>query len=102
MCWMAANQIGAEKGQKVKLMFIDVKKAHLNRVVGDEWACIDLPDEDVEPGMCGRMRRWLYGMSPAASAWEKDYFRRLDLPEHGRGSLHERLSQLARRTAQSR
>ncbi len=76
--WMAANQVGAEPGQPVKLMFIDVEKAHLNGVVGDERACVELPDEDAEPGVCGRLNRWLYGTRPAASAWEKDYADRLE------------------------
>ena len=51
-------------------MLIDVKKAHLNGVVGeDEWACIELPDGDKLQGMCGRLRRWLHGMRPAGWAW---------------------------------
>jgi hypothetical protein len=62
----------------VEIRLIDVKKAHLNGVVGpDTWACIELPDEDAEPGMCGRLVRWLYGMRPAAKAWDEDYASRL-------------------------
>jgi hypothetical protein len=61
-----------------KIMLIDVKKAHLNGIVGEEvWACIELPEEDYEEGMCGRLRRWLYGMRPAAKAWEDDYAEKL-------------------------
>jgi hypothetical protein len=61
-------------GNGVKLMFIDVKKAHLNGFLDDdEQAFIQLPNEAKHEGGCGRLRRWLYGMRPAASAWEKDY-----------------------------
>jgi hypothetical protein len=62
----------------VKVMLIDVKKAHLNgRVDKDTFACIEIPEEDREEGMCGRLVRWLYGMRPAAKAWEDDYTEKL-------------------------
>jgi hypothetical protein len=62
-----------------KVMLIDVKKAHLNGVLGEgEFAYIELPKGAGAPGQCGRLRRWLYGMRPAASAWEKDYSERLE------------------------
>jgi len=49
-----------------KLLFIDVKKAHLNGVVPDDvYAYVVLPD-----GRVWRLKRWLYGMRPAANAWE--------------------------------
>ena len=55
--------------QRRKLMFIDVKKAHLNgKVPEDEYAFVRLPD-----GRVWRLKRWLYGMRPAAQAWEEDY-----------------------------
>ena len=61
-----------------KLMFIDVKKAHLNgRLQGDEEAYIELPEGWSSPGKCGKLKRWLYGMRNAASAWERDYTREL-------------------------
>ena len=63
---------------KMKLMFIDVKKAHLNAKVGeDEFVYVSLPEEARAEGKVGRLRRWLYGMRPAASAWEDDYALRL-------------------------
>ena len=50
-------------------MFIDVKKAHLNGVVGpEENAYVKMPCDP--PGHCRRLRRWLYGMRHAASAGE--------------------------------
>jgi hypothetical protein len=72
----AAATWGSSNPTKIRL--IDVKKAHLNGKVGDDtWACIELPEEDAEPGMCGRLNRWLYGMRPAAKAWEEDYANKL-------------------------
>ena len=63
----------AEGGEGVKLMLIDIKKAHLNSfLTEDECAFVTLPN-----GQCVRLKRWLYGMRPAASAWEKDYSEKL-------------------------
>ncbi len=57
-------------------MLIDVKKAHLNeKVLEDEWAHVALPTE--AGGGVARLRRWLYGMRPAARAWEEDYAAKL-------------------------
>ena len=63
----------AEGGEGVKLMLIDIKKAHLNGfLTKDECAFVMLPNSK-----CVRLRRWLYGMRPAASTWEKDYSEKL-------------------------
>jgi hypothetical protein len=57
---------------------VDVKKAHLNGILKDhEHAYVGLPEQDYRPGQCGRLKRWLYGMRQAASAWEDDYATRL-------------------------
>ena len=61
------------------MMLIDVKRARLNGVVGeDEYAYIELPGEAGKSGKCGRLKRWLYGMRQAASAWERDYTTKLE------------------------
>jgi hypothetical protein len=53
-------------------MFVDVRKAHLNgKLQDDEFAYIQLPVE--AGGGVVRLRRWLYGMRPAAKAWEGAY-----------------------------
>ena len=56
-----------------KLIFIDVKKAHLNGKVPDDiHAFVRMP--------CGRiwkLKRWIYGSRPAANAWEKDFVEKL-------------------------
>lgn len=50
-------------------MFVDIKKADLNgKLKGDEVAFIDRPELWCEPGKCGNLRRWLYGMGHAANA----------------------------------
>ena len=73
------NRERRRKGQDgIKLMFIDVKKAHLYGVVPEgEHAYIELPGEAEKQGKCGRLNKWLYGMRNAASAWEKHYSDRL-------------------------
>ena len=54
--------------RKRKLVFIDVKKAHLNpRCYEDVY--IELPEEAGRPkAVCGKLRFWLYGFRRAASA----------------------------------
>ena len=41
------------------------------KVLDDKWAFVTLPPE--AGGGVARLRRWLYGMRPAAKAWEDDY-----------------------------
>ena len=59
-------------------MVIDVRKAHLNgRVPAGENRYVELPEELGMPSRVGKLRRWLYGMRPAASAWEAEYSAKL-------------------------
>ena len=54
-----------------KLLFIDVRKAHLNPIC-EEDVYVELPAEVGESeGKCGKLKHWLYGFRPAAAAWEK-------------------------------
>jgi hypothetical protein len=56
-----------------KLLFIDVRKAHLNPRCEQE-VYIELPEECGRgPEVCGKLNYWLYGFRPAASAWEAHY-----------------------------
>ena len=72
----AFEQRGSKDEQK--LMFIDVRKAHLNGVVDDqEWVFVELPPEFHVYGRFARIRRWLYGMRKAAISWEKNYAEKL-------------------------
>ena len=67
--------------QRRKLLFIDVKKAHLNgKVPDDVFAYVRLPG-----GKVWRLKRWLYGMRPAAQAWEEDYAQNLGSIGFARG-----------------
>ena len=62
-----------------KVMFIDVSKAHLYALVGEEiHAYVDLPPECSKPGVCGKLVYWLYGMRPASNGWQQEYTRRLE------------------------
>ena len=59
------------KKDEQKLMFIDVRKAHLNGVVDDqEWVFVELPPEFHAYGRFARIRRWQYGMRKAAISWK--------------------------------
>ena len=54
--------------ERRKLMFMDVKKSHLNgQVLDGEFALDKLPDCKT-----WRLKRWLHNMSPAAQAWEEE------------------------------
>ncbi len=56
------------------MMLIDVKKAHLNGVVEEgEEVFVELLEEAEAPGKVGKLKRWLYGMRPAAKGWEDQY-----------------------------
>ena len=57
-------------------MFIDVKKAHLNGRLGPgDVVFVQLPGSP--QGTRSRLKRWLYGMRQAASAWERDFVEKL-------------------------
>ena len=63
--------------EEVELMFIDVRKAHLNaRCEEEEW--VELAEEFWEYGRYARLRRWLYGMRRAAAGWEEEYAEKLE------------------------
>ena len=66
-------------------MFIDAKKAHLNPRYEDE-VYVDLPVEyGVPEGKCAKFKYWLYGMRPAAAAWERLYCEVLEARGFTRG-----------------
>ena len=52
--------------------FIDVRRAYFHaRARRDVF--VELPDEDSEPGMCGKLIKSLYGTRDAAQNWEEEY-----------------------------
>ena len=75
-----------ERRPEIKLMFIDVRKAHLNARC-EEDVYVELPEEfGVGRGVCGKLRRWLYGMRKAAAGWEDHYAEKLEEVGFVRGS----------------
>jgi hypothetical protein len=69
---VVSKDMGDNEDEQLKLLFVDVKKAHLNgKLKDDAWALVVLPEE--AGGGVARLRRWLYDMRPAANAWESDY-----------------------------
>ncbi len=57
------------------MILIDIKKAHLNGKISENmFVYVSLPERWAGgEGMRWRLKRRLYGMRPAASAWEADY-----------------------------
>ena len=73
----AKKMKGAKWGrEKLKILFMDVRKAHLNAECDDQ-IYVELPEEAEAPGKCGLLKRWLYGMRGAAQGWEKHYTAKL-------------------------
>jgi len=61
-----------QHGGAYKLGFIDISKAYLYAPVRRD-VYIQLPEEDSEPGMCGKLQFSLYGTRDAAQNWEREY-----------------------------
>mgnify|MGYP002214505433 CR=1 FL=1 len=72
------------RAAEIKLMFIDVRKAHLNAVCEEEaWG--ELPEEFWQWGRYAKLRRWLYGMRKAAAGWEEEYAKIFEKEGYRRG-----------------
>ena len=65
-----------ESGGKLKLDFIDIKRAHFHARPKVK-TYVDLPPERWEAGKCARLNYNLYGTRGAAAAWEEHYSERL-------------------------
>ena len=59
-----------------KLLFIDVSRAYFY-APSRRPVFVKLPDEDAEPGMCGRLNVSMYGTRDAAANWEEKYSQHL-------------------------
>ncbi len=58
-------------GQPYKLCFIDIKRAYFHaRCIKDVY--VDLPSQDHQEGMCGKLEKAMYGTRDAAQNWEKE------------------------------
>jgi len=81
--WVRRSRADGKRNLE-KVMLIDVRKAHLNAVCEDE-VYVELPIEAEAGVKCGKLLRWLYGMRPAANAWEKEYVGKLSTIGFERG-----------------
>ena len=73
--WLLAKcveQKRSQRGKRLKLVFIDIKKAHLTAPASRR-LFVELPDGDREEGMCAELLTSMYGMRDAAFNWENDY-----------------------------
>lgn len=57
---------------KLKLLFVDVSRAYFY-APSRRPVYVNLPEEDYEPGMCGRLNVSMYGTQDAAANWENKY-----------------------------
>ena len=56
----------------MKLDFIDISRAYFQAAaIRDVY--VELPDEDAEPGMCGKLIKSMYGTRDAAQNWGEEY-----------------------------
>ena len=70
---MSKTASGAQSGKSRKLLFVDVKKAHIIPIC-DKDVYFEIPVEaNPGDGKCGKLRHWLYGFRPAAQAWDSHY-----------------------------
>ena len=66
------EEIGWNKrdGFIMKIDFIDIRRAYFHaNALRDIY--VDLPDEDYEEGMCGKLEKSMYGTRDAARNWEE-------------------------------
>jgi len=66
------RKVRAGKRKELVMTVLDVSRAHFHPPAERE-VYIDLPPEDDEPGMVGRLLRTIYGTRDAAAQWEKYY-----------------------------
>ena len=67
--------IGFKRGQGshgMQLVFIDVRRAYFY-ADSKRTVYVDLPPEDHEEGMCGKLVKSMYGTRDAAQNWELEY-----------------------------
>ena len=73
--WLMARCVEkrvSKNGKRLKLLFIDIKKAHLT-VPASRRLFVELPEGDKEEGMCAELLTSMYGMRDAAFNWENAY-----------------------------
>ena len=70
--WMTRG-IGIENAREDMVMdLIDVRRAYCHAMARQD-VYVELPEEDAEEGMCGKLIRSMYGAGDAAQNWEAEY-----------------------------
>ena len=67
--------VGYERGKEtegMKLEFIDIKRAFFHAQARRK-VYVELPEEDMAPGKCGKLNKSMYGTRDAAQNWEEHY-----------------------------
>ena len=79
--------VGYRKGHREsghRLEFIDVRRAYFQaRARRDVY--VQLPEEDWEEGMCGKLVKSMYGTRDAAQNWEEEYSQFMEESGFARG-----------------
>ena len=65
------RSLGGRKGLR-KIRFLDASRAHFHATALRD-IFVDLPEEDHEEGMCGKLLKTMYGTRDAAACWEAFY-----------------------------
>ena len=58
--------------EEIKVSFVDARRAYFNAKCHEN-IFVELPHEDYQEGMCGKLEHWMYGTRGAASKWEDHY-----------------------------
>ena len=61
-----------DRSRGMKIDFIDVRRAYFHAKCKRD-VYIELPGEDAEEGMCGKLDKSMYGTRDAAQNWEETY-----------------------------
>ena len=70
------KEYGEDSEERMQVMLIDISRAYFNAKIGadDDPVYVDFPPELNAPaGMCGRLRRHMYGTRRAADGWQDEY-----------------------------
>ena len=68
-CWDPHSE------NRTQLLMIDIRQAYFNAETDEEDPTyVEFPNEmDAPPGMCGLLRRHMYGTRRAAEGWQDEY-----------------------------
>ena len=78
--WAVTEGVGYERGEEkngMKIDFIDIRKAFFHADARRE-VYVELPNQDASPGMCGKLKKSLYGTRDAAQNWMDAYIKALE------------------------